>query len=79
MFPNIANYGAIEIRAEEFSRQTVFSTGHIHTPPGYPATRNPLEPGKYYTFEFDLVQDPKYDYRFDVIYFNIVEDPSPAN
>ena len=79
MLPNTANYGAIELRTLVHSSQTVYFTGHIHVSSRRPATREPLEAGKYYTFEFDLAQDPKHEDRFDVIYFNIVEDPPPAN
>lgn len=76
--PISANYGAIELRTNSHLHPYNHPTGHIHSPPGYPASRDPLEVGKYYTYEFDLAQDPKHEDRFDVIYFNIVEDPPPT-
>ena len=79
LLPNTANYGAVALRTTAHSRPNVHFTGHIHFGPGNPATRDPLEVGKYYTFEFDLAQDPKHEDRFDVIYFNIVEDPPPSD
>ena len=80
MLPNVANYSAVELRTMVHSHQNVHFTGHENLMNStIPVTRDPLEAGKYYTFEFDLGQDPKYDYRFDVIYFNIIEDPPPSD
>ena len=79
MLPNTANYRAIEIRAEGYPSQTVYFTGHKSlVNSNLPVTRDPLEAGKYYTFEFDLDDNDGRENDLEVIYFNIVEDQPPA-
>lgn len=78
MLPNTANYRAIEIRAEGYLSQTVYFTGHKSlVNSNLPVTRDPLEAGKYYTFEFDLDDNDGRENDLEVIYFNIVEDSPP--
>ena len=80
LLPNVANYRAVALRTTIHSRPNVYFTGHKSlVNSNLPVTRDPLEVGKYYTYEFDLAQDPRHEDYFDVIYFNIVEDPPPSD
>ena len=79
ILPNVANYSSVELRTTVHSHPNVHSTGHKSlVNSNLPVTRDPLEAGKYYTFEFDLDDNDGRENDLEVIYFNIVEDQPPA-